>query len=130
MIKSSSRVVLASLGLALLCAVGACQSGDKKQASGSVPAAKVNPVALQAQAKLPPPPTAKPATSIGKGKAAVSTANAPGDTDSYWVQQIDIDGDGDMEQADLLWDDEDKVLFAYAETDIACSYGGTAVVAP
>lgn len=128
MSKSLSSCVLVTIGLAMGLSLGACQSGEKSSASG-VPAAKVSPTALQAQAQLPPPPTATQKASIGNGAVAVNTANTPGDTDSFWVQQIDIDGDGDMEQTQLLWDDEDKVLFAYAETDVACAYGGTATVA-
>src|SRR5690349_18236417 len=127
----SSRLVLMSIGLVLTFAVAACQSRSKA-VSGSgagVPSAKVNPAPLQAQAKQPPPPSATKKDSIGQGTMVVKTANTPGDTDSYWVQQFDIDGDGDMEQTDFLRDDEDKVLYAYAQTEVPCSFGGTAVVA-
>lgn len=129
MSSRSSRFVLMSIGLVLACAIGACQSTSKSGSAAGVPSAKVNPAPLQAQAKQPPPSNATQKTSIGQGKMAVQTANKPGDTDSYWVQQFDIDGDGDMEQTDFLWDDEDKVLYAYAQTEVACSFGGTAVVA-
>lgn len=126
--RGSFAWIRVSVVSALALVAGACQSNDKGGGSGT-PSAKVNPKALQAQAKLPPPANAKPATSIGKGPAMVMTANTPADTDSYWVAQVDIDGDGDVEQTQMLWDDEDKVLFAYAETDVACTYGGVSTVA-
>lgn len=119
------------VALALSCALGACKSGDK--ASGAKGAAEpgvaVNPKSVQARAKAPPPPNATNRASIGKGRASAQTTNSAGESDLYWVEEIDIDGDGTVEQTELLWDDEDKVLFAYAETDAPCEYGGTAVVA-
>ena len=121
--------VQVSIAMALACAVGACKSGEKSGSGSAVPSAKVNPAPLQAQAALPPPPNATKATSIGKGAASIQTGNGAGDTDSFWVGQLDIDGDGDVETTQFLWDDEDKVLFAYAETEVACENGGTSVVA-
>jgi hypothetical protein len=126
----SNGLVQAFIGVSLACTVGACQSNSKpSESAAAVPAAKVNPSALQAQAKLPPPASATQRSSIGKGSVMVNTANSSGDTDSFWIAQIDIDGDGTLEQTELLWDDEDKVLFAYSETDTPCRYGGTAVAA-
>jgi len=84
------------------------------------------PASVQAKAKMPAPPaTAKKAASIGKGKAMVKTANAAGDMDSFWTQEIDIDGDGDVDETDLLWDDEDKVLFLYADGTFTCADGSS-----
>jgi hypothetical protein len=119
--------------VALICAACAENHGSGKSMteakSKSAPAAKVNPAEVQAMAKAPTPPaSATRQSSIGKGKTAVKSANAPGDTDSYWVMELDIDGDGMVEETSLLWDDEDKVLLAYAETDVPCQWGGTAAV--
>jgi hypothetical protein len=45
----------------------------------------------------------------------------------YWVEQIEVDGDGDVEAASLLWDDEDKVLYVYDENDsLVCADGSPA----
>ena len=102
-----------------------------QQAAGGAPAAgspvKVNvPAAVAAKANAPTPPAkATKKTSIGKGKAAVGTANSSDDTDSFWVEEIDIDGDGTTEATDVLWDDEDKVLFLYAQGEFTCADGGT-----
>ena len=86
------------------------------------------PAALIAKANDPKPPAdATKKTSIGKGKTAANTSNGAGDDDSFWVEQIDGDGDGEVESANLIWDDEDKVLNVYDENDrIPCAGGGTA----
>ena len=72
-----------------------------------------------------PPANAQQKTSAGKGSASIGTKNAPTDTDSFWVESIDVDGNGDVETADLLWDDEDKVLLIYYEDDFTCNNGAT-----
>src|SRR5262245_52451213 len=101
--------------------VGAVLSAQAPQA-----AVKVNPsAATKSKAGAPPPANAGKGTSIGKGKASVSTANAPGDTDSVWAEKIDIDGDGNIDDVQALWDDEDKVLYYSKDGTFTCSNGGT-----
>src|SRR6185295_3644855 len=105
-----TKSVLASTAFLLACSLSACKSGDKQAESGANPPnAKVNPTALQARAMQPPPPNATQRAWIGSGPASVQTANFAGDTDSFWIEQFDIDGNGTLEQTQLLWDDEDKV---------------------
>lgn len=119
----------ASLAISAALVIGACESSDKGGTTSGA-GVKTNPAAVQARAKQPPPANAVQKSSIGSASTSVMTANTPGDTDSFWIQELDIDGDGTVEQVQLLWDDEDKVLFAYAETDVPVSAnGGTAVVA-
>lgn len=78
-----------------------------------------------AKAKNPAPAAnASKKTSTGKGKATVNTANAQGDDDSFWVESIDIEGDGTVEESDILYDDEDKVLLFYDDGDFKCQGGG------
>ena len=86
------------------------------------------PAAIIAKANDPAPPAdASKKTSIGKGKPGINTANGAADDDSFWVEEIEVDGDGDVESADLIWDDEDRVLFLYVENDsLVCSDGGAA----
>jgi hypothetical protein len=112
-------------------ALGACQSGGSSGPASAVaaPRVKVDPSKVQARAKTPPPATAVPKTSIGSGKVSMKTANSPADQDSFWIEEIDIDGDGVVERTEMLWDDEDRVLYAYAQTDVDCAAGGIAVVA-
>jgi hypothetical protein len=86
------------------------------------------PAAVVARANDPKPPAnATKGTTIGKGKLAVDTSDGAGDQDSIWFEEIDIDGDGDVEKTALLWDDEVKVLYLYAEQDdLKCKGGGGA----
>lgn len=78
-----------------------------------------------AKAKDPSPPaTAGKKTTLGKGKVTVNTANTQGEDDSFWVESIDIDGDGMVEETDILYDDEDKVLLLYDDGDFKCKGGG------
>jgi len=96
------------------------------QASGSsATGPEVKPSAVQTRAMAPPPPNATKAKSIGKGAAMVTTANNATDSDSFWAEQLDIDGDGQVDDTNLLWDDEDKVLYAYTDGTFACRNGAT-----
>ena len=70
--------------------------------------------------------SAKTTTTAGSSDVKVSTANSAGDTDRFWIEKLDIDGDGDVEDSNLVWDDEDKVLYAYSVGAFACRNGGTA----
>jgi hypothetical protein len=70
-----------------------------------------------------PPANAEQKASAGKGSTAMGTGNSTDDTDSFWIEEIDVDGDGDVETADFLWDDEDKVLLIYYEDDFTCENG-------
>jgi hypothetical protein len=87
---------------------------------------KVNPPASVRNNTAPKPPaSATQSKSIGKGKVAANTANSPSDTDSLWVEKVDIDGDGNVDETTMLWDDEDKVLYLYKEGTFTCVNGGT-----
>lgn len=80
----------------------------------------VKPAAVAKKASAPAPPTAKPATVIGAGALTVHTANSPMDTDARWIEKFDIDGDGNVEEVNFLWDDEHKMLYAYADDALPC----------
>ena len=86
----------------------------------------VKPGAVAKRAGAAPPAGAKTTKSAGGNKLTVSTANSATDDDSVWVEKLDVDGDGDVEDTNLVWDDEDKVLFAYSVGAFACKNGGTA----
>ena len=68
---------------------------------------------------------AKKATTAGGGRTQVNTANGPDDVDPLWVVAIDIDGDGTRETTALLYDDEDKVLYLFANDSFPCKGGGS-----
>jgi hypothetical protein len=86
---------------------------------------KPGPQAIAKANNPAPSANAQQKTSIGKGRATINTQNSPTDTDSFWVESIDVDGNGTVETANLLWDDEDRVLFISYEDDFKCKNGGT-----
>jgi hypothetical protein len=114
-IVGGALITITGSSLAQQATGGAAGSADVKVPAG---------VATKANSPTPPAKATKKAA-IGKGKAAANTANAGDDTDSFWIEEIDIDGDGKAEATDILWDDEDKVLFLYAEGEFPCQGGGT-----
>ena len=93
---------------------------------GAAAGPSVKPTAVAKKAGAAPPASAKPAKTAGNNKAKVSTANTATDDDSFWIEKLDVDGDGDVEDANLVWDDEDKILFAYTVGAFTCKNGGTA----
>ena len=102
--------------------VGAAVVGGQGAATGPA----VKPGAVAKKAGTTAPAGAKTAKSAGGGKATVSTANSATDDDSFWVEKLDVDGDGDVEDSNLVWDDEDGVLFSYTVGAFGCKNGGTA----
>ena len=94
------------------------------QSTATGPAVK--PAAVAKKAGSPPPAGAKTTKSAGGKKAMVSTANSATDDDSFWAEKLDVDGDGDVEDSNLVWDDEDGVLFWYTVGAFGCRNGGTA----
>ena len=94
------------------------------QSTATGPAVK--PAAVAKKAGTAAPAGAKTTTTAGNNKTKVSTANSADDSDSFWVEKIDVDGDGDVEDTNLVWDDEDKVLFAYSVGAFTCRNGATA----
>jgi hypothetical protein len=121
--KSRTLIGVSILSVAGLL-VTTSATGAMGQAGASTGPA-VKPDAVQKKAAAPPPASAKPAKSVGRGKVLTSTANGVADDDSFWIEQVDIDGDGNVDDTSLIWDDEDKVLFAYATGTFTCKNGGT-----
>lgn len=114
------RAGLASLLIALAhssMAVGAPQS---------LVVVAVPPEVRSMAAKPAPPADAQKVTTIGTGPLQAGTANDAGDTDLLWSQKIDITGDGEAEDAQLLWDNEDSILYLYTAKAVACAGGGEA----
>jgi hypothetical protein len=71
-----------------------------------------------------PAPSAKQQTkqaTIGNGKATVKTSK----DNSFWVEQVDLDGSGNPVETQMLWDDTDKVLYTYADTAFQCADGSS-----
>ena len=95
------------------------------QAAASGPVnVKIQP-AVAAKVGKPAPANATKKKSVGAGATTVNTANSADDDDSFWVEQVDVDGDGTVEDTNVVWDDEDKVLYLYADGDFTCANGKT-----
>jgi len=95
------------------------------QAAASGPVNVKIPPAVAAKVGKPAPANATKKKSVGAGATTVNTANSADDDDSFWVEQVDVDGDGTVEDTNVVWDDEDKVLYLYADGDFTCANGKT-----
>jgi len=94
-------------------------------AKAVVPGAAVTPAAIAKVAAMVPPASATKTKSVGTGGVQVSTANTASEDDSTWIEEIDVDGDGNVEDTSFVWDDEDKVIFAYTDGTFTCRNGAT-----
>jgi hypothetical protein len=81
--------------------------------------------ALKANAAAPAPTAKQRAKkgSIGEGKVIITTADSDND---FWVDEIDLEGKGQKTDAQMLWDDADKVLYTFADKTIMCKDGSSA----
>ena len=61
-------------------------------------------------------------SSIGKGKTTVNTSK----DNSFWMEQVDLDGTGHPVDTQMLWDDTDKVLYSSAGKTFQCKDGSSA----
>jgi hypothetical protein len=61
-------------------------------------------------------------SSIGKGKTMVNTSK----DNSFWVEQVDLDGTGHSVDTQMLWDDTDKVLYLAGSKTFQCKDGSSA----
>lgn len=122
--ETAARRTFLATEAALLAAMALFGAAVNARAEMPVVEVKVS-ATLQARAQSPSPPAnAKQKKSVGKGQTAFSTANTPDDGDSHWVEQLDINNDGSPEEVELTYDDEDKVLYAYAKVACDCASRG------
>jgi hypothetical protein len=103
------------------------ESGAAAAQSSSPVGLSVLPGAVAKRAMMPPATAATRTRTAGKKALQLSTANSATDADSAWLEELDIDGDGNVEETNLVWDDEDKVLYAFSTGTFACRNGGTAM---
>jgi hypothetical protein len=80
---------------------------------------KVNASAVVGRVSTPPPAEATTTRTIGRNHVAISRNH----DDSAWIEQIDIDGDGTVDEAHLVWDEPDKILFASKSGAFMCKNG-------
>ena len=60
------------------------------------------------RASTPPPPYASQARTVGQNRVTASRNHEV----TVWTEQIDIDGDGIVDDAMFAYDDANKILFA------------------
>jgi hypothetical protein len=112
-------------GVALLSLLVGCSTVPRNAPSAGSPVIIKIPGWVAAKANSPmPPASATKKTSIGQGMLEVDTSHAGGDSDWFWLEGIDVDGDGNVEVSELLWDDESKMLFLYGGGELRCTRGG------
>ena len=90
------------------------------QTQSSSAGLQVNPAQVQKKAGTPPPAGSTKTSSVGQNVKMAT----PADSDS-WSEQIDVDGNGTAEQANLVWDGTDKVLLASSPGTFTCNDGST-----
>jgi hypothetical protein len=74
-----------------------------------------------------PPDGEVDATLLGEGALQIDTTDDEFDVDSLWTDSLDVDDDGDADDVQLVYDDEDGILYAYAVDVFDCLSGeGTA----
>jgi hypothetical protein len=81
---------------------------------------KVNAAEVAIRASTPPPPYASPATSVGRNRVTASRNHEV----TVWTEQIDIDGDGILDDATFAYDEPNKILFASKSGTFRCKSGG------
>lgn len=80
---------------------------------------RVNAAAVASRASEPPAPHATLARIVGKNRVAAQRNHDV----SVWDEQIDIDGDGTVDDATLAYDEANKILFASKSGRFPCKSG-------
>lgn len=95
----------------LLFLIVGCAAKNQQQGGQFGVRFKVGPESIAKVNNPNPPANAQQRISIGEGRATINTQNSPTDKYPYWIEQMDVDGDGHFDATELLWDDKDKILF-------------------
>lgn len=124
-----SRTLTSAVAAAALVVAVGCSSSETGSSStapagpqSAVKVQRTDAVAKAAQSPAPPA-SAQSKTAIGGSDASIGTANDDADTDSYWVEEIDIDGDGETDSPEIAWDDEDRILYLATDGPFTCING-------
>jgi hypothetical protein len=107
----------APLAIALLISAAIAMAQEQNSSAG----VNVNPAEVQKKAGSPPPATATKTSTVGTPHLTMAT---PPDSVS-WMEQIDADGNGQVDQATLVWDAKDRVLFSSTAGTFTCRNGAT-----
>jgi len=80
---------------------------------------RVNAAEVTMRASTPPPPYASQARTVGRNGVTASRNHEV----TVWTEQIDIDGDGIVDDATFAYDDANKILFASKSGRFTCKSG-------
>jgi len=108
---------LSPLAIALLVCVAVAVAQEPSTSTG----VKVNPAEVQKKAGTPPPANATKTSTVGTEHLKMTT---PPDSAS-WAEQLDIDGNGQVDQVTLTWDGKDRILFSTTSSTFRCNNGAT-----
>lgn len=86
----------------------------------------VMPGAVAKRAMMAPSSNATKTRTVGQNALQILIAHSTNHYDSAWREELDLDGDGSAEEANLVWDDEHKVLYAFSTGNYRCEDGGPA----
>jgi hypothetical protein len=87
--------------------------------------AVITPAAIASLATKAPPAKTSATRTAGSGALQLNVANNAKDDDSMWVEKVDVDGDGGVEDTALVNDNEDKITFASSNDKFKCLDGST-----
>lgn len=59
-------------------------------------------------------------STIGSGKTLIDTGDPK---NTFWNEAVDLEGAGNVVNADMLWDASSKILYAFAHTTLRCTHG-------
>ncbi len=108
----------APFAIALLVSVAVAVAQEPTTSAAGV---KVNPSEVQEKAGTPPPAGTTKTTAIGTEHLNMTT---PPNSQS-WMEQLDIDGNGQIDSTTLTWDGKDKILFSTTSGTLTCQNGAT-----
>ena len=121
-------VLTASLTIAAVAVFGISMSAKSQSGSSVQPQVQYRPgPAVKEKAMSPrPSSSAREETKkgdIGEGRVTVTTTDSNND---FWIERIDMTGNGKPTDTQMLWDNADKMLFMYTPQTMACRDGSSA----
>src|SRR5215813_264407 len=119
---------MAFLSTGLVAFVGSLFYWAHAAQAGSVVGLAVMPGAVAKRAMMAPSPGSTKTRTAGKNNLEISIVHSATNHNLGWTEPLDIDGDGEVEETNLVWDDADQVLYAFSRGTFRCQSGETALV--
>jgi hypothetical protein len=128
--KLSRKLSIIGAGVLLPVSMGFAQIPQQTPQSSTTtqPGPKIAPSQAAKQKAQNPQPSAsaqsKPATTtVGKGKATLNNSSRSSAEYIDWVEEVDIDGNGNTTTADVAWDTKKKILYMSKDQTFKCNNG-------